>query len=221
MLNIWVVHVYCKSLCISVSVCVWVCEGERENEKERVNVCVVHVCVDVSVSHLEFMLVLLVDAWEQLGFAAVQGIDQSITLGHQTRLELHSVLLSARAHTREFERRKHSFFWPINGVPWTHTHRRWILVRVAIQSGDLAVGRMCHGGVSAGVVFGVGSVCCLARSAPEDHKPSLPTWKHWRYGATPLHTRTPTETEQSHVLFSAHAIHTDSLAFKSNAEYGL
>ena len=44
-------------------------------------------------THLQLVLVLVVDPGEQLGLAAVQRVDEGVTLRHQTRLELHPVLL--------------------------------------------------------------------------------------------------------------------------------
>lgn len=49
-------------------------------------------------THLQLVLVLLVDASKQLGFPSVEGVDEGITLGHQAGLKLHTVLLCARAH---------------------------------------------------------------------------------------------------------------------------
>lgn len=43
------------------------------------------------------MLVLLVDPGQQLGFPSVEGVDESVTLGHQAGLGLHAVLLWVRA----------------------------------------------------------------------------------------------------------------------------
>lgn len=45
------------------------------------------------VSHLQFVFVLLVHLGQQLSFTAVQGVDERVALRHQTRLELHAVLL--------------------------------------------------------------------------------------------------------------------------------
>lgn len=49
-------------------------------------------------THLQLVLMLLVDACEQLGFPPVEGVDEGITLGHQAGLKLHTVLLCERAH---------------------------------------------------------------------------------------------------------------------------
>lgn len=45
---------------------------------------------------LKLVLVLLVDSGEQLGLAAVQGLDKGVALRHQTGLELHAVLLEEK-----------------------------------------------------------------------------------------------------------------------------
>lgn len=47
-------------------------------------------------THLQFVLVLFVDAGQQLGFASVQGLDEGVALRHQAGLELHAVLLRDR-----------------------------------------------------------------------------------------------------------------------------
>lgn len=49
-------------------------------------------------THLQLVLMLLVDASKQLGFPPVEGINKGITLSHQAGLKLHTVLLCERAH---------------------------------------------------------------------------------------------------------------------------
>lgn len=52
-------------------------------------------------THLKLVLVLLVDSGQQLGLAAVQGLDEGVALRHQTGLELNAVLLEEKQENRQ------------------------------------------------------------------------------------------------------------------------
>lgn len=55
-------------------------------------------------THLQLVLMFLVDAGKQLGFPSVEGVDEGITLGHQAGLKLHTVLLREEAHLSAMRR---------------------------------------------------------------------------------------------------------------------
>lgn len=66
-------------------------------------------CVSELFTNLEFVLVLFVDPGQQLGLTPVQGVDEGVALRHQTRLELHPVLLKDSEHRQQrLQHRKHS-----------------------------------------------------------------------------------------------------------------